>query len=195
MKIKAYTFLAAASTLGCLAYLSYSAISPVKIASDKLAGSKAVLVKGKLPEKYIWHAFTRSGIEHFEKFASHTYVCPAGVRTIGYGFTDKKLVNRNSLNQYEARVILDRKLDAHCSIVKKHVKVKLTTPQLYALASFTYNCGVGNLQQLVNGKGRLNSGNYDSVAKLMPKYRVGGGKILKGLERRRAWEVELWQQG
>jgi GH24 family phage-related lysozyme (muramidase) len=199
MKFKLIITLTTATTLGCLTHLANSVISPVAHVAKKIqpvaTTSKAVLVKGKLPDRFIWHRFTRDGLKHFEKFEPHAYTCPGGVRTIGYGFTDKALVSKNSLSKVEAQAILDAKLEAHCDIVRKNVKVKLTIPQVYALASFTYNCGVGNLRQLINGKGRLNSGNYDSVAELMPKYRIGGGKVLNGLVRRRAWEVKLWQQG
>ena len=76
--------------------------------------------------------------------------------------------------------------------VKKYVKVPLTHGQYACLVSFTFNCGEGNLKNLVSGKDRLNSGNYKSVERLLPLYRRANGKILKGLIKRRAWELELW---
>ena len=205
MKLKTISLLALTSTIGCLTHLASVNIS------EKPLPKKAILVKGKLQAipspapiivkpnlpaapKNKWKEITRSGIEQFEKYIPNTYICPGGVPTIGYGFTDKKLVNTNFVSLPDARRILDSKLDAHCDIVRKHVKVKLTEPQMYALASFTYNCGEGSLLQLISGKGRLNSGNYSSVSLLMPKYCTAKGKVLKGLERRRAWEVNLWKQ-
>ena len=200
MKYKSITFIALASTIACLTHSMK--VNP----SDKILPKKAILVKGKLQTEPVlvkgklttpknnWKEITRSGIENFEKYFATTYICPGGVPTIGYGFTDKKLVDRNFVSLPDARRILDTKLNAHCAVVRKHVKVKLTEPQMYALASFTYNCGEGNLLQLISGKGRLNSGNYDSVTRLMPKYCTAKGKVLKGLERRRAWEVNLWKQ-
>lgn len=200
MKLKIISLIALTSTLGCLTHLKLANLS------EKPSPKKAILIKGKLQtvpllvkvkpifQKNKWKEITRSGIEQFEKYIPNTYICPGGVPTIGYGFTDKKLVNANFVSLPDARRILDTKLDAHCDIVRKHVKVKLTEPQMYALASFTYNCGEGSLLQLISGKGRLNSGNYSSVSLLMPKYCTAKGKVLKGLERRRAWEVNLWKQ-
>jgi len=39
----------------------------------------------------------------------------------------------------------------------------------------------------------LNAGNYKSVAEYLPQYRLAAGKPRKGLEKRRAWELSLWQ--
>lgn len=187
MKTKIFTALSITFTAGCLVALTQTKLAPVRYDHRKL-----VLVKYRLPDKYTWNGITRSGIEHFEKYFAHTYICPAGVATIGYGFTDKKLVDKDFVSQQDARRILNEKLNEHCALVRKHVKVKLTASQVYALASFTYNCGEGNLLQLINGKGRLNSGNYKSVARLMPKYSTVNGKTLRGLVLRREWEVKLW---
>lgn len=187
MKTKIFSALSITLTASCLVALVQTKLAPVRYDHRKL-----VLVKCRLPDKYTWNGITRSGIEHFEKYFAHTYICPAGVATIGYGFTDKKLVDKDFVSRENARKILNEKLNQHCALVKKHVKVKLTASQVYALASFTYNCGEGNLLQLINGKGRLNSGNYKSVARLMPKYSTVKGKTLRGLVLRREWEVKLW---
>lgn len=201
MKYKSITFIALASTIACLTHSMVSNRS-----TEKITPKKAILVKGKLQTppvlvkgkltipKNDWQEITRAGIADFEQYFPTTYICPAGVPTIGYGFTDKKLIDKNFVSLPDALRILDAKLKAHCNIVRKHVKVELTEPQMYALASFTYNCGEGNLLQLISGKDRLNAGNYDSVIQLMPKYRTSKGKVLRGLERRRAWEVNLWKQ-
>ena len=79
------------------------------------------------------------------------------------------------------------------SVVLKTVKVPLSPSQVAALTSFTYNCGPGALRALVNKPGRLNDGNYTAVSKVLPLYRKGGGQILEGLVKRRAWEVSLWE--
>ena len=73
------------------------------------------------------------------------------------------------------------------------VNVHLNDHQLAALTSFTFNCGPTNLKKLVDGSSRLNEGNYESVAKLLPQYRRAGGRVRKGLERRRVWELALWE--
>ena len=130
-------------------------------------------------------------IKYFEGFHATPYICPGGVNTIGYGLTGK-IANRSSISKGEADKLLRRELASCKILVRKYVKVKLTENQLLALASFTYNCGERNLAKLVNGPGRLNSGNYNSIKKLMPLYCNAKGDELKGLKLRRAWEVKTF---
>jgi len=77
--------------------------------------------------------------------------------------------------------------------VEEAVTVNLTDYQLNALTSFAFNCGMSNLKRLVEGEGRLNEGNFKSVEENLPKYRIAGGKVRKGLEKRRKWELSLWK--
>lgn len=154
-------------------------------------GISSPSVKGKMfaPDYF---QIALDGVKSFEGFREKPYKCPGGVRTIGYGFTGN-LAKVKSITKEEADMVLVKELHEYVLKVQDNVTVPLTRNQLYALASFTYNCGEGNLRQLVNGKNRLNSGNYKSVERLLPKYRKGGGKVLKGLEKRREWEVKLWK--
>tara|TARA_R110000868_G_scaffold398317_2_gene671433 strand:- start:1940 stop:2542 length:603 start_codon:yes stop_codon:yes gene_type:complete len=134
-------------------------------------------------------------IKHYEGFYSKPYSCPAGFKTIGYGFTDKKLVCRNAIDKKESALILENKLRKIETQIDEIVDVELTPYQKCALVSFTYNCDVDNLEKLVSGPGRLNDGNYSSVKRLLMQYTKGGGKTLKGLVLRRHSEVELWEKG
>ena len=167
--------------------------------------TKVILVKGKLPQssqavlvkpfKHYPDAKTIvvQGVKHYEGFYKNPYICPGGVRTIGYGFTGK-IANRNSITQSESNRILEQKLILCKAQVENVVLVPLTESQLWALTSFTYNCGISNLKKLVHGEDRLNGGNYDSVPKLLVKYCKANGKTLKGLERRRTWEKDVWNE-
>ena len=130
-------------------------------------------------------------VKECEGFYSEPYVCPAGVVTIGYGHT-ATADQLDAVTQSEAHKLLVadlKKAEAH---VDRIVTVPLDDGQKACLVSFTFNCGQGNLRQLVSGPDRLNSGNYDSVKKILPLYRMGGGKVLKGLEIRRKKELTLW---
>lgn len=131
------------------------------------------------------------GVKHFEGFRAEQYVCSGGKKTIGYGHTGPA-VNKERITEKEASDLLERELKETQKVVQSIVKVPLNSNQLAALTSFTYNCGRGALNQLVNKPGRLNDGNYDSVEEVLPKYRIAGGKIRKGLVRRRAFELDLW---
>jgi len=145
-------------------------------------------------ENLAWHEM-KELVKFYEGFYSKPYKCPAGFRTIGYGFTDKKFVNRSFISEKESSAILENKLRKIETQVDAIVDVKLSPYQKSALISFTYNCGVDNLKKLVSGPDRLNAGNYSSVKKLLMQYTKGGGKTLKGLVIRRRSEVKLWEKG
>jgi lysozyme len=140
-----------------------------------------------------WDKELEKGLVHFESFKSRPYYCCAGVKTIGYGCTDKRIVSKGWISEKDAKALLRREVEEVRKKVQREVKVKLSENQLNALTSFTFNCGLTNLRKLVNGKNRLNSGNYKSVEKILPLYRRAGGRVRKGLERRRAWELALWK--
>lgn len=134
------------------------------------------------------------GVKKFETYKPYAYKCPAGVDTIGYGCTKKNIVALGYISKEKANKILLKDIEEAAHLVNKYVKVDLTCAQYAALVSFTYNAGQRNLKKLVNGPNRLNSGNYKSVENLLPLYCMGGGKKLKGLEKRRAWELSLWKK-
>jgi lysozyme len=157
--------------------------------------TEPVLVKPKIKydldsEEDAWNEML-DGVKHFEGFRSKKYVCSGGKETIGYGHTGSA-VNKGDITEEEASSLLARELRETQGVVQSIVKVPLNSNQLAALTCFTYNCGRGALSQLVGKPGRLNDGNYDSVEEVLPKYRMAGGKIRKGLVRRRSFELDLW---
>lgn len=139
-----------------------------------------------------WKNVTISGIKHWEGYYPKTYRCVAGVKTIGYGFTSREHVSLGSIDKTKALNILKLKYSEYGTIVDRTVTVPLTQNQRAALISFTYNVGERNLKMLVNGKDRLNSGNYDSVPQKLVLYCRAGGEVFEGLKLRREWEKEIW---
>src|SRR5215203_3409654 len=75
--------------------------------------------------------------------------------------------------------------------VEKLVKVPLTQPQFDALISFCFNVGEGNLAKSTLLR-RLNAGAYADVPAQLKRWDKAGGKVMKGLVRRRAAEADLW---
>jgi lysozyme len=63
--------------------------------------------------------------------------------------------------------------------------------QLDALVSFSYNCGLGSLQSSTL-RMKYNRGDYDGAADEFLKWNKAGGKVLRGLERRREAERALF---
>ncbi len=134
-----------------------------------------------------------NGVKFFEGYRANAYYCSGNVKTIGYGCTDKNVVALGTINEQKASYILQHKINDVRDNVRQAVKVDLTEYQLNALTSFAFNCGMTNLKTLINGENRLNSGNYESVEKILPQYRKAGGKVREGLIKRRAWELSLWK--
>jgi len=154
-----------------------------------LVWPKPILVKPNVD----WDNNMLRGIKFFEGYREVAYTCSGGVRTIGYGCTDKSVVSKGKICKNKAETILVNHLEKVKKKVDEAVVVDLTDYQLNALTSFAFNCGMTNLKTLISGKDRLNSGNYESVSKIMPMYRKAGGKVREGLVKRRAWEIELWE--
>ena len=134
-----------------------------------------------------------NGVKFFEGFKANPYICSGGVKTIGYGETDKNIVALGYITEHRAASLLKERLADIEEQVKKDVKVPLNDAQLCALTSFTYNLGRSRLLKLINGDNRLNSGNYESVEKILPMYRCSGGEVREGLIKRRAWELSLFK--
>ncbi len=132
-------------------------------------------------------------IKEREGFHARPYRCPAGVLTIGYGFTAAKYVGRGSMTEKEAsRILQEEIIPAAKKIVRETVRVPLTPYQIAALSSFVFNCGESNLRRLVNGKNRLNAGDYQGTADALLLYVKADGKTLRGLVERRKKEQKIF---
>lgn len=134
-------------------------------------------------------------IQHFESFRPEPYLCPSSVWTIGYGTTviNGEPVNpdEDTITENEACELLVHDLRATEIQVFHLVKVPLNENQFSALCSFVYNVGSGNFAASTL-RSKLNRGDYEGAANEFWKWRRGGGKILKGLVRRREAEKLLF---
>jgi lysozyme len=182
------TLIVLSCMMGALCALAIRPVSHITICNS--VRTYPVLVKPKI-KRVDWHSLAIDKIKSFESYKPNPYFCPAGVLTVGYGHTGKHA--SSSMSQAKAHAVLCHELEQTKSFVLKHVKVRLTEYQLYALVSFTHNTNESCLLTLINGPNRLNSGNYASVPKLLPLYNKGGGKVLRGLVKRRAVEVRMWK--
>lgn len=108
-----------------------------------------------------------------------------GTLTIGYGHTVGVTVGM-VINQAQADNMLKSDLKKYEKYVTENVKIPLNENQFSALVSFAYNCGVGNLRTLVRNR------TADQIADVMLLYNKASGKVLKGLERRRKAERDLF---
>ncbi|PRP70248.1 muraminidase, partial [Chromobacterium amazonense] len=76
--------------------------------------------------------------------------------------------------------------------VSRLVKVQLRQNQFDALVSFSYNLGLGSLQNSTLLR-LLNQGDYAGAAGQFILWDKAGGKVLPGLQRRRAAEQALFK--
>lgn len=108
--------------------------------------------------------------------------------TIGYGHygADVKKGMKISMGQAEAYLIADCQKFANYVDNKAYVPITLNDNQRDALISFTYNCGAGNLKKLCAGRTSA------QIAEKLLAYNKAGGKVLKGLTRRREAERALF---
>ena len=127
-------------------------------------------------------------IKQFEGVRLTAYKCPAGVYTIGYGHT-RGVKRGMKITEEEASAFLAADLRNSEKAVERYDSVyHWNQNEFDALVSFTFNCGAANLRSLLRNGRR----NRSQIAAALPLYRKAGGKVLKGLERRRAAEKALF---
>jgi lysozyme len=127
------------------------------------------------------------------------YLCPARVPTIGVGTTfyeDRRKVTLNDppISRDRAYELLAFELRECEAGVARYTTRRLHPLSFGALVSFAYNCGVGAYR----GSGlrrAVNDGDDQRAAAEFLKWRLAGGVVLAGLERRRRAEAALYLKG
>lgn len=137
---------------------------------------------------------SRKGIDLIKKFEGCRYVAYKALPseqyyTIGYGHYGADVTPGMSITPEDASNFLMRDLGKFELYVEKTVTIPLNQDQFDALVSFTYNCGPGNLRKLVTGR------TVSQIADAFLLYNKAGGKVLKGLTRRREAERALFLGG
>ncbi|MEY3081277.1 MAG: hypothetical protein RJA94_1262 [Pseudomonadota bacterium] len=134
-------------------------------------------------------------IRRFEGFRGRAYRCPAGVWTIGYGHTSQAgppvVRPCMEIGEVEARRILARDVDRFAREVAPLLRQPVTDAQFSALVSFAFNVGTRAFRSSSVLKA-VNAGRVDDVPARLKLWVKAGGRVLQGLERRRAAEAELF---
>jgi len=116
--------------------------------------------------------------------------------TIGYGTTiypdGKKVKLGDIITEEYAKSMLLHDLNTFSVKVSSLVKSNINQNQFDALVSFSYNVGVGNLKKSTLLKKVNISPNDKTISAEFMRWNRGGGKILKGLIKRRRKESELY---
>jgi lysozyme len=136
------------------------------------------------------------------------YQCPALLWTVGVGhvidphhakvpFANRKALpipdgwNR-VLSSEEIDEILRKDLARFEAGVLRLIKVKLTQGQFDALVSFSFNVGLGNLQNSTL-RMKINREDYAGAAEQFLVWTKAGGRVLPGLVKRRTHEKEMFE--
>jgi lysozyme len=146
-------------------------------------------------------------IMHHEGVRSKPYQCPALLWTIGVGhvidpqhakvpMADRKQLPIPAgwdrvLSNDEIMDILKKDLNRFEQGVERLIKVPLTQGQFDALVSFSFNVGLGNLQNSTL-RMKVNRGDFEGASEQFLVWTKAGGKVLKGLVTRRTDEQALF---
>ena len=135
-------------------------------------------------------------IKHYEGWRESPYLCSAARPTIGYGSTWDRHGNAVTLDhpditEKQGEYLLQREVRHSEEAIKRLITAELTQNMFSSLCSFIYNVGSGNFQKSTL-RMKLNRGQYESAADEFPKWRKAGGRVIKGLVRRRKQERELF---
>ena len=147
-------------------------------------------------------------VKHDEGVRTSPYHCPALLWTVGVGHVIDpnharvKLEDRKALpipegwnrvlSMDEVNDILKKDLNRFEAGVMRLCPGGMTQGQFDALVSFSFNVGLGNLQ---NSTLRMkhNRKEFDAAANEFLKWNKAGGKVLKGLDKRRRGEKALYE--
>nr|DAH47903.1 MAG TPA: Lysozyme [Caudoviricetes sp.] len=133
-------------------------------------------------------------IKEFEGFETQAYKCPAGIWTIGYGWTHG-VKEGDTITKEEASKLVQSEVEKIAKQIENalgnEVFGQLNENQVSALIDFVYNLGIGTFKQSSLFK-KIMAGDFNAAGEVFNLYVKGGGKVLPGLVRRREAEKELW---
>ena len=130
-------------------------------------------------------------IKKFEGCELVAYKCPRGIWTIGYGHTGPDVVKGKVITQKQAEETLDYDLIKFCKGISSLIKVNVTQNQFDAIASLTFNIGIGAFGSSTLLR-LLNEGRYTEAAQQFDRWVYVEKEKSDGLIRRRKIEKELF---
>ena len=136
-------------------------------------------------------------IQEFEGLRLTSYLCSAGVATIGYGATyyhdgSKVKLGQTITKEQAVQMLKDHLKEFEGSVIGLLNTTKVNQNQFDALVSFCFNLGAANLakSQLLRFI-KANPNDPKIVAEFL-KWNRAGGEVSTGLVRRRKKEAQLY---
>jgi lysozyme len=135
-------------------------------------------------------------VKEFEGCKLTAYRDPIGVWTIGYGTTARAGLGiiptgGMTITQAEADQLLADGLNKFADQIRPMINAGLNDNQFGACVSLAYNIG-GHGFSTSSALKNINAGDYDKAANAILLWNKAGGKVLKGLVRRREAERKLF---
>lgn len=132
----------------------------------------------------------------FEGLYLKPYLCSANVPTIGYGATfyengTKVTLRDPAITKERAEQLLRWHVSTYFLPDVLRLCPGADTPgRIAALCDFAFNVGLGNLRNSTLRK-KVNAGEWDAVPEQFRRWNKAGGRVLRGLTRRREAEIQL----
>lgn len=135
-------------------------------------------------------------VKEFEGFRGTAYRCPAGIWTIGYGTTAAAGVGISpkhgmTITESDAAAYLHATLDKFADQIALAITAPINENEFGAFVSLAYNIGPGAFKKS-SALRYFNAEDKVAAAKAILLWNKAGGKVLKGLTRRREAERELF---
>lgn len=135
-------------------------------------------------------------IKSFESFEPAPYRDAAGIPTIGYGNTyypggQRVRMTDTPISEPEARRLLLAVLQDFEDAINTALRVEVTQSQFDALVCWAYNVGARAAADSTLMR-KLNAGDVQGAADQFTRWTKSGGKVLRGLLRRREAERALF---
>lgn len=111
--------------------------------------------------------------------------------TIGWGHTGPEVVRGLKWSQAQCDAVFVKDLVKFEAGVLSLVRVSLKQGQFDALVCFAYNCGLANLKSSTLLK-MVNESRFEEASRQFERWNKAGGKVMRGLTRRRAAEACLF---
>ena len=129
-------------------------------------------------------------LTHFEGLRLEAYQDSVGVWTIGYGHT-KGVTPSMKITESQANNLLKTELIEYQNYINEMVNISLDQCQFDALVCWVYNLGPTNLKNSTLLT-LLNQGVKFQIPEQIRRWNRAGGKVLKGLVRRREAEALMF---
>lgn len=133
-------------------------------------------------------------LKAFEGFSAEVYICPAGVRTVGYGHVVRAGERfATPLLPQQAEELLRTDVEIFEKQMVDLVEVEVGQNQWDALVCFVFNVGVAAFKRSSLLR-KINDEDFQGAGVEFGRWVYAGGKILPGLVKRRAAEAALFLQ-